>query len=68
MAEFLGKEDCITFGMGYATNSTTIPVICSRGDLIISDMLNHASIIVGCRSSGATIKVRTRRTPNKRMV
>jgi len=57
MAEFLGKEDCITFGMGYATNSTTIPVICSRGDLIISDMLNHASIIVGCRSSGATIKV-----------
>merc|ERR1712063_127136 len=57
MAEFLGKEDCITFGMGYATNSTTIPVICSRGDLIISDMLNHASIVVGCRSSGASIKV-----------
>eukprot|EP00339_Tiarina_fusa_P014514 CAMPEP_0117014100 /NCGR_PEP_ID=MMETSP0472-20121206/11507_1 /TAXON_ID=693140 ORGANISM="Tiarina fusus, Strain LIS" /NCGR_SAMPLE_ID=MMETSP0472 /ASSEMBLY_ACC=CAM_ASM_000603 /LENGTH=424 /DNA_ID=CAMNT_0004717585 /DNA_START=226 /DNA_END=1498 /DNA_ORIENTATION=- len=57
MSEFLGKEDCITFGMGYATNSTTIPCICSRGDLIISDMLNHASIIVGCRSSGASIKV-----------
>jgi len=57
MCEFLGKEDCISFGMGYATNSTTIPVICGRGDLIISDMLNHASIVVGCRSSGASIKV-----------
>ena len=57
MSEFLGKEDCVTFGMGYATNSTNIPVLAGRGDLIISDMLNHASIIVGCRSSGATIKV-----------
>lgn len=57
MAEFLGKEDCIVYGMGYATNSTTIPVMCGRGDLIISDMLNHASIVVGCRSSGASIKV-----------
>merc|ERR1712063_140654 len=57
MAEFLGKEACIVYGMGYATNSTTIPVMCGRGDLIISDMLNHASIVVGCRSSGASIKV-----------
>mmetsp|Transcript_13981 Transcript_13981/g.55146 ORF Transcript_13981/g.55146 Transcript_13981/m.55146 type:complete len:506 (+) Transcript_13981:144-1661(+) len=56
VSKFVGKEDAIVFGMGYATNSTTLPALCKRGDLIVSDMLNHASIIVGCRSSGATVK------------
>lgn len=57
VAEFIGKEDAIIFSMGYATNSTTIPSLVGKGDLIISDALNHASIVVGCRSSGASIKV-----------
>jgi len=57
MAWYIGKEDCISFGMGYATNSTTIPALVGKGDLIISDTLNHASIVIGCRSSGARIKV-----------
>eukprot|EP01089_Gocevia_fonbrunei_P002723 TRINITY_DN1262_c0_g1_i1.p1 TRINITY_DN1262_c0_g1~~TRINITY_DN1262_c0_g1_i1.p1 ORF type:complete len:502 (-),score=105.66 TRINITY_DN1262_c0_g1_i1:15-1520(-) len=55
-ANFIGKEDCVIFGMGYATNSTTIPALASRGCLILSDSLNHASIVAGCRASGAVIK------------
>lgn len=57
VAEFLGKEDAIVVGMGFATNSQIIPAIVGKGDLILSDALNHASIIVGARSSGAKIRV-----------
>uniref|UniRef100_A0A6B2L2A3 serine C-palmitoyltransferase n=1 Tax=Arcella intermedia TaxID=1963864 RepID=A0A6B2L2A3_9EUKA len=56
-AKFLNKEDCIIFGMGYATNAATIPCLANKGCLIISDSLNHASLVNGCRSSGAKIKV-----------
>jgi serine palmitoyltransferase len=57
IAHFVGKEAAIVFNMGYATNSTCIPALVSEGDLIVSDSLNHASIVVGCRASGAKIKV-----------
>eukprot|EP01120_Amphizonella_sp_Union-15-10_P013852 TRINITY_DN6536_c0_g1_i1.p1 TRINITY_DN6536_c0_g1~~TRINITY_DN6536_c0_g1_i1.p1 ORF type:complete len:320 (-),score=65.60 TRINITY_DN6536_c0_g1_i1:70-1029(-) len=57
MAEYLGKESCMIFSMGFATNSTTVPALASKGDLIISDSLNHASTVIGCRSSVAKIKV-----------
>jgi serine palmitoyltransferase len=43
--------------MGYATNSTVIPALIGRGGLIISDSLNHASVIAGCKSSGAKVRV-----------
>jgi serine palmitoyltransferase len=43
--------------MGFATNSTGIPEIASKGTLIISDSLNHASIVFGAKSSGANIAV-----------
>lgn len=56
-AQFLGTEDAITFGMGFATNSLNIPALLSPGCLVISDEKNHASIILGLRLSGATIKV-----------
>jgi len=56
-AEYLSTEDCIIFGMGFATNACTIPALVSKGCLIISDSLNHASLVAGCRSSGAKIKV-----------
>ena len=51
----LGKSACVV-GMGFATNSTVIPALCSKGDLIISDALNHASIVEGARLSGAKIR------------
>lgn len=57
MARFLGVPACVVFGMGFATNSTNIQCIAQKGTLILSDELNHASLILGCRLSGATIRV-----------
>lgn len=57
VAEFLGVEDSLIVGMGFATNSTNIPTLAGKGCLILSDELNHASLILGCRLSGAVIKV-----------
>lgn len=57
VAKFVGKEAAVCFGMGYATNSTSLPSIAGPGDLVLSDNLNHASIIVGLRSGGCTIRV-----------
>ena len=59
VADFIGKEAAITFGMGFATNSLVIPVLVGKGCLIISDSLNHASVVAGTRGSGAKVKVRT---------
>lgn len=56
-AQLLGTEDAITFGMGFATNSLNLPAFLSPGCLVISDEKNHASIILGLRLSGATIRV-----------
>ena len=56
VAQFVGKEDAMIFGMGFATNSTMIPSLVSKGCLIISDELNHTSLVVGCRLSGAIIR------------
>jgi len=59
IAEFVGQPAAIVYGMGFATNSTTIPVLCGgKGTLIISDTLNHASIVTGSRDApGAKILV-----------
>jgi serine palmitoyltransferase len=57
VAEFVGKPAAIIFGMGYETNSTAIPSLVGKGGLIISDSLNHASLVTGCRASGAKITV-----------
>ncbi|CAG0881799.1 unnamed protein product [Cyprideis torosa] len=57
VAEFVGTEDAITFGMGYATNTNNLPALVGPGCLIISDQTNHASLILGARLSGASIKV-----------
>lgn len=56
-AKFLGVEDAIVFGMGFATNALNLPSLLSPGCLVISDEKNHASIILGLRLSGATVKV-----------
>ncbi|KAL2083299.1 hypothetical protein ACEWY4_021072 [Coilia grayii] len=57
VAEFLGVESALTFGMGFATNSMNIPALVGKGCLILSDELNHASLVLGARLSGATIRV-----------
>lgn len=56
IAEFVGHEDAIICNMGFATNSCTIPALMGKGDLIISDELNHSSIVFGSRLSEATIR------------
>eukprot|EP00043_Microstomoeca_roanoka_P011180 m.105474 g.105474 ORF g.105474 m.105474 type:complete len:528 (-) comp15116_c0_seq1:331-1914(-) len=57
VARFIGKDAALVFGMGFATNSTNMPVLVEKGCLLISDELNHASLVLGARLSGATIKV-----------
>ena len=57
LAKYLGVDDAITFGMGFATNALNIPTLVGKGCLILSDELNHASLVLGSRLSGATIKV-----------
>ena len=56
VARFLGQEAAIIISMGFATNSTTLPALVSKGSLIISDELNHSSLIFGARLSNASIK------------
>jgi glycine C-acetyltransferase len=53
IAEFKGAEAAITFSSGYVTNLTTVSSLVGRGDYVISDKLNHASIVDGCLMSGA---------------
>lgn len=57
VARFLKKEDALALNMGFNTNCTTIPALTSRGDLLISDELNHTSIVNGARASGAAIRI-----------
>jgi len=57
VADFLGKEAAFVYNMGFGTNSNTIPSLVGKGDLIISDALNHTSIVNGARSSHALIRI-----------
>lgn len=55
MAAFKGVEAAITFQSGFNANLAAIPALVGKEDVIYSDELNHASIIDGCRLSGAKI-------------
>ena len=57
LAEFKRTEAAVVFQSGFAANAGTVAAILGRDDAIISDELNHASIIDGARLSRATIKV-----------
>jgi glycine C-acetyltransferase len=53
IAAFKDTEAAITYSSGYATNLTVVSTLLGRGDYVISDKLNHASIVDGCLMSGA---------------
>jgi len=57
IAAFKGTEAALVFNTGYAANNGIIQGLLDKGDTVFSDSLNHASIIDGCRLSGARIKV-----------
>ncbi len=56
LAKLTNRPDCVLFSSGYLANVGTISSLVGMGDWIISDALNHASIIDGCRLSKAGIR------------
>src|ERR1700752_4630663 len=57
IARFKNVEACVVFQSGFATNAGTVSAVLGKEDFIISDQLNHASIIDGARLSRAKILV-----------
>jgi glycine C-acetyltransferase len=57
IAQFKHVEASVVFQSGFTANAGTVQAILSREDVIISDQLNHASLIDGCRLSRAEIKI-----------
>ena len=57
LAKFKHVESVVVFQSGFAANAGTVAAVLTKEDVIISDELNHASIIDGARLSKATIKV-----------
>ncbi|MBZ0280824.1 MAG: glycine C-acetyltransferase [Anaerolineae bacterium] len=64
LARFKGVEAALTFQSGFNANIAVIPALVGKGDVIFSDRLNHASIIDGCRLSGAKIVAYEHNSPD----
>src|SRR5215467_12651063 len=63
-AEFTGMESALYFGSGYAANVGLLTALLGKNDLVLSDELNHASIIDGIRLSGARKEIYAHRDLN----
>lgn len=57
LAGFKGTEDAVVFSTGFMTMMGTITALTDEGDVILSDELNHGSIVDGCRLSRAEVKI-----------
>lgn len=57
LADFKRTEDAVVFSTGFMTMMGTVSAITSEGDVVLSDELNHASIVEGCRLTGAEVKI-----------
>ena len=64
LARFLGCEAALVFNSGHGANTGVLAALCGPGDLIISDALNHASIVDGCRLSKAEKRIYKHRNLN----
>src|SRR2546425_703809 len=62
-ADFKGTEAALMFQVGFTANAGTVAAILTKDDVIVSDQLNHASIIDGARLSKAEIKVFPHKDP-----
>ena len=56
IASFKHSEAAVTFSSGYVTNLSVVSTLMGRGDYVLSDKLNHASIVDGCLMSGAEFR------------
>src|SRR5881409_3194852 len=57
LAEFKKTEAVVVFQSGFSANAGTVSAVLTKDDVVVSDELNHASIIDGARLSRATVKV-----------
>ncbi|MBS0266369.1 MAG: 8-amino-7-oxononanoate synthase [Planctomycetes bacterium] len=57
IARFERQTDALLFPTGFAANLGTVGALVGKGDVVFSDRLNHASLIDGCRLSGAQIQI-----------
>jgi glycine C-acetyltransferase/8-amino-7-oxononanoate synthase len=64
LAQFKGTAAALTFASGYLANISVIPALIGKDGLILADRLCHASLIEGCRLSGATFRVYRHRDMN----
>jgi len=56
LAKFFNKDDCIVFSTGYQTNLGIISALVGKNEYVITDKLDHASIVDGCRLSFGNVK------------
>lgn len=57
LAEWVARPAALLFSSGYAANVGTVAALCGRDDFVVSDRLNHASLVDGCRLSRATVAI-----------